>query len=256
MKGLHFFKFQGTGNDFILVDNREGHWAFGKEDIERLCHRRFGIGSDGLILLEIDQELDFKMNFYNPDGSQSFCGNGSRCAVKFAQMLGIVHEHCTFRAVDGVHEAEIEGDVVRIHMRDVQGWQEDDGAIVLHTGSPHWVKQVSDVGAVNLVKLGREIRYSDRYSPHGINVNIAELHDDWIRMRTYERGVEDETLSCGTGVTAAALVAGILFPEKKNINVLAPGGKLTVHWRRKGNDFTDIWLVGPAEMVFEGDFAL
>jgi diaminopimelate epimerase len=252
MKALHFHKFQGTGNDFLLVDNLEGVWKFSVDQIVRLCHRKFGIGSDGLILLERHPELDFKMNFFNPDGSQSFCGNGSRCAVRFALELGLITNRCRFSAIDGTHEAVVHEEEIRIHMHDVKEWSGTEKEFVLNTGSPHWLQVVNDVQEVNMVGVGRSVRYSDRFAPDGINVNVMETGDGAIRMRTYERGVEDETLSCGTGVTAAGLVYGILHPEAGGVKVETPGGTLRVEWKQNQGVFTDIWLIGPAQKVFEG----
>jgi diaminopimelate epimerase len=252
---LHFYKYQGTGNDFVVIDNRKGLIHLTSEQIVTLCDRRFGIGSDGLILLESDDQTDFYMNFYNPDASQSFCGNGSRCAVHFARFLGVVGEKSRFRAIDGLHDGEIHGDEIRIHMKDVESLEKRGADFVINTGSPHYVVYEENIGQKDIVAEAKKIRYNQEFSAVGINVNFVEPQQSGIAMRTYERGVEDETLSCGTGVTAAA----ISYSSKTgltDIPVSTKGGLLRVRLEQSAKGFTSVWLCGPAVQVFQGVFDL
>lgn len=253
---IRFYKYQGAGNDFIMIDNRTSQFDGDKIQFAiRWCDRKFGIGSDGIIFIEKDDSSDFKMDFYNPDGSQSFCGNGSRCAVAFAKELEMIGGQCRFLAVDGYHEARIEKDTYHILMADVntiKGAGEDK---VLDTGSPHYIKFCDNVQDIDVVVEGQKIRYSDQYKKQGINVNFLEkLDPNAIRLRTYERGVENETLACGTGATAAALS----FADKEQIitgiiDVKVEGGDLKVAFKRSDSGFTDVWLIGPAVEVFKGE---
>ncbi|MDZ4822630.1 MAG: diaminopimelate epimerase [Flavobacteriales bacterium] len=262
---MHFHKYQGTGNDFILVDGRDGKFTPSRQEIVKLCDRRFGIGSDGIIIIEETGDADFYMNFFNPDGSQSFCGNGSRCAILFAKKLGIIESHTTFKAIDGTHQGVIENNVVRIHMRNVLGVEQQAAHYIIHTGSPHYIIYVDDVDTVDLMTEARAIRFNPRFKEEGINVNFVEASPlslgegqgevvKGLRLRTYERGVEGETLSCGTGVTAAALSYAHQHPELKSVIVQTRGGQLSVEMKNLGDDgFEDIWLIGPAQFVYEGD---
>lgn len=258
---LHFYKYQATGNDFVLIDNRSGAHTFSKSEIEKICNRRFGIGADGLMLIEKHPSLDFNLVYYNSDGSQSLCGNGSRAAVKMASSLGIVNGKTSFNAYDGLHDAEVlSNDIIRLKMNDVKGVLEKDSHFFLNTGSPHLIRFVKDIKNYPVVEEGRKIRYSDDYKPNGTNANFVELQDDnAIFVRTYERGVEDETLSCGTGVTAAALAAS-LKGYKSPVVVKVLGGELSVEFKTQLTGqtvlFHDIFLIGPAKMVFEGDLEL
>jgi diaminopimelate epimerase len=258
---LPFFKYQGTGNDFVVIDNRS--WNYGtlnQQQIAGLCDRRFGIGADGLMLLNPHAEYDFEMKYYNADGREgSMCGNGGRCMVKFAWHLGIHKNEYRFLAVDGEHEAEIDDDgIVSLKMKDVFKVTDHHGDYILNTGSPHYVKIVTDVTEMDVYRKGMEIRYSAPFAKEGINVNFVEQRDeDTIYVRTYERGVEDETLSCGTGVTAAALMSYHNSRGFNNIVVETRGGRLEVEFDRNGeNDYSNIWLCGPAERVFEGQVKL
>lgn len=254
---LSFFKYQGTGNDFILVDNRAGSVSLSVEQIVKLCDRKFGIGSDGLVLLQNDAIEDFYMNFYNPDGSQSFCGNGSRCAVAFARSLGMIGNHGVFGAIDGAHPFVVNGDEIAIQMRDVDRveWNRDE--CVLHTGSPHFIVENSQPDALDIIAEGRSIRYSDRFKEEGINVNFVRYGDSELWMRTYERGVENETLSCGTGVTAAALSLAARQPHVREVQVHTRGGELKVKLEPTADGgYHDIWLCGPAQLVFQGTIEL
>lgn len=257
---VHFYKYQGTGNDFIILDNRDEAYSFlTMEQVRSMCDRRFGIGADGLMLLNLKTGYDFDMKYYNSDGRQgSMCGNGGRCLVKFAYHMGIVKDRYCFTAVDGGHEADIEDGIVSLKMKDVNKITESGGDAIVNTGSPHYVKIVGDVMETDVVHKGREIRYNPPFEKEGINVNFVQVKDDdEIIVRTYERGVEDETLSCGTGVTACALVCYHNEVGFNNVVVATRGGKLTVEFDRIDDGaYSNIWLCGPAEKVFEGDLLL
>ena len=257
---LSFYKYQGTGNDFIMVDNRIS--VLSKNDtnlIRFLCDRRFGIGADGLILLENpdDPRDDFKMVYFNSDGNESsMCGNGGRCLVAFAKFLGIISDKAAFTAIDGFHEAVIEKELVGLKMVDVEGVDKNGNALFLNTGSPHHVIFSDAVETLDVKKEGAAIRYSEAYnSKGGTNVNfVAPVDTNTFKVRTYERGVEDETLSCGTGVTAVALAAHASGKTSAStVHLSTPGGELSVRFTSEGNSYTDIWLTGPAKMVFKGE---
>ncbi|SKC73330.1 diaminopimelate epimerase [Ohtaekwangia koreensis] len=255
---LHFYKYQATGNDFVVMDNREGKLSFTKEQIEKICHRKFGVGADGLMLIEKHPSLNFNLEYFNSDGSQSLCGNGSRAAVHFASQLGLVNGHSTFQAYDGPHSAELlSAGIIRLKMNDVKEIQLIGDDYFLNTGSPHYIRFVDDIKQYPVVEEGRKIRYSNAFKPGGTNVNFVQLlADNTIYVRTYERGVEDETLSCGTGVTAAALAASLKgYSSPVDIKVI--GGDLSVEFKSShSGTFSEIFLVGPAKMVFEGDLEL
>ena len=257
---LTFYKYQGTGNDFIMIDNRDGHFTNRKKDfIARLCHRRFGIGADGLILLEQDPEADFKMVYFNADGgASSMCGNGGRCIVAFAKQLGIIKKETSFNAVDGLHRALIQGDQVSLEMQDVQKVDVFPQHLFLDTGSPHHIAFVEDVSKTAVKTEGRVIRYGEPYGEAGSNVNFVEVADDILKVRTYERGVEDETLSCGTGVTAAALAAVVKgYRTTAPVRVQTPGGELEISFQREAtHSFSNIHLSGPATFVFKGELTI
>lgn len=252
-----FYKYQGTGNDFIIADNRNGEYSLSTEKIKALCDRRFGIGADGLMLLNQKPGFDFEMKYYNADGKEgSMCGNGGRCMSKFAYHLGIHREVYRFLASDGIHESEIDIDgIVSLKMKDVKSVRKFHNDFVLDTGSPHYIRMVSNVMDFDVYKKGSEIRHSKEFEEDGINVNFVEQlrEADRIIVRTYERGVEDETYSCGTGVTAAALVCYHNENGFNEVEVKTLGGILTVEFDRvDDNKFENIWLCGPAEKVFEG----
>lgn len=253
-----FTKYHGTGNDFILVDNRNGEWNPTKEEVMALCNRHFGVGADGLILIEPDPNTDFYMNYYNSDGSQSFCGNGSRCAVRFAHALGLGEKRMTFCAIDGKHSAWLENDLVRISMRDsgevrkLDPWKE---TFFLDTGSPHVVQYVQDLETLDVKKEGAAIRYHEAFAPEGSNVNFVQRTPAGLKVRTYERGVEDETLSCGTGVTAVALVDAFLYGGEQRV-IQSKGGLLEVFFAPTSTGFTEVFLSAPATRVFEGSIDL
>jgi diaminopimelate epimerase len=254
---IHFTKYQGTGNDFIVVDNREMKYRLQTSQIVALCDRHFGIGSDGLIMIEPPQKEgeDFYMNFYNPDGSSSFCGNGSRCAVHFASSLGIIESNCRFSAIDGPHEAYLNQSIIGVKMKNVHEIiQKGEHSFYLNTGSPHYVALVSSVEKLDLVQAALPVRHHEDFAPGGINVNFIEkLSAQDIRMRTFERGVEAETLSCGTGVTAAALVFAKMNNLHEEIRVETRGGELSVSFEvNDHNEFFNIFLKGPAKSVFSG----
>ncbi len=254
---ITFSKYQGTGNDFIMIDNRNGAIRFTQDQVAQLCDRKFGIGSDGIVLIESHAVEDFYMNFYNPDGSQSFCGNGSRCAVAFARQLGIVGNHGIFGAIDKPHPFVVNDGEIAIQMKDVDAIDWCEGQCVVQTGSPHLIQLTDDTNNLNVATEGAAIRYSQRFSKEGINVNFVRMGDGELWMRTYERGVEAETLSCGTGVTAAALSLAALQPELREVAVHTRGGDLSVKLERTPEGgFHDVWLCGPAQAVFQGSIEL
>lgn len=253
---LTFFKYQGTGNDFVMIDNRQG--IFDKNDTKRiafLCDRRFGIGADGLILLEHHNTYDFKMVYFNADGNESsMCGNGGRCITAFAKFLGIIDNEATFEAIDGKHLSKIDNDVVSLQMQDVSTVENRKSHVFLDTGSPHHVQLENRLKDLDVKMIGRRIRQGDPYNQTGSNVNFVKKHAaDNFSVRTYERGVEDETLSCGTGVTAVALAMHYIGETEKNLITLnTQGGNLKVSFEKHSNGYKNIWLIGPATQVFKG----
>jgi diaminopimelate epimerase len=258
---ITFYKYQGTGNDFVIINNfTEAAPVLTSKQIRTICNRHFGIGADGLMLLNKVANYDFGMQYFNADGSESsMCGNGGRCLVTFAHAMGIHKSVFTFLAIDGVHEAELIDDgKVRLKMCNVTNIDYHNGHAILNTGSPHFVKFSNKVQDIDVALTGKEIRFSPQFAKDGINVNFAEsLSQDTIYVRTYERGVEDETLSCGTGVTAAAL----LFAHNDNgfntVEVKTPGGNLSVEFNKKDDqNFENIWLCGPAQFVFKGEIEI
>lgn len=258
---LHFYKYQGTGNDFVMIDNRLD--LFPKSDMQliaRLCDRRFGVGGDGLILLENDPETDFKMVYYNSDGNQStMCGNGGRCLVAFAKKLKVIDTKTVFNAVDGLHSATINKDeTVSLQMIDVAQINVQPNYTFLNTGSPHHVELVPDLENYNVKASGAAIRYGALYGQVGSNVNfVKRIDENTFALRTYERGVEDETLACGTGATAVAIAmnaTGVTTATSININV--EGGKLGVSFVKEANQYTNVFLKGPAAFVFEGTITI
>ncbi len=254
---LHFYKYQGTGNDFVMIDNRSE--TFPKEDtqlIARLCDRRFGIGADGLILLENDPETDFKMVYYNSDGNQSsMCGNGGRCLVAFAKQMEVIDNTTTFNAIDGLHHASVSDDgIVSLQMIDVVNIKKESDYTFLNTGSPHHVQIVEDLERFNVKDNGAAIRYGALYGKEGSNINFVKKIDDaTFSLRTYERGVEDETLACGTGATAVAIAMNATGETNAtSIDLNVEGGKLVVSFDKEGDQYTNVYLKGPAKFVFEG----
>ena len=260
---LSFYKYQGTGNDFVMVDNRTKLMSKNNTKlIRQLCDRKFGIGADGLILLEDpeDTSTDFRMVYFNSDGNQSsMCGNGGRCIIAFANFLGIIGNSCTFTAIDGIHEGTIkEEGLVGLKMNDVEEISGTPDYTFLNTGSPHHVIFSDNISDLNVRKEGAAIRYSELYEKKGgSNVNFIEvLNPSTLRIRTYERGVEDETLSCGTGATAAAIAAFNSGKVKgETVDLQTEGGELQVRFKKNANGFSDIWLLGPATQVFKGEIS-
>jgi diaminopimelate epimerase len=252
---IPFNKYQGTGNDFIIIDNRENLFDPERnETVKLLCDRRFGIGADGLILISDHNGYDFEMKYFNSDGNESsMCGNGGRCAADFALRYKIAGREQRFLTFDGIHQAHISDDLVKLAMNNVENTSIIDGNYFINTGSPHYIVPVKNVNETDVFNDGRKLRYSEKFSPRGTNVNFVEFLEDGIFVRTYERGVEEETLSCGTGVTASA-IASVLSGHfvKGDINVVTKGGKLNVSFKVDKERITDIWLTGPATFVFEG----
>lgn len=259
MMQLKFYKYQGAGNDFILFDNRDHKIRLSNSAVKALCDRRFGIGADGLMLLEPAPDADFRMQYYNSDGGLStMCGNGGRCIVRFARDLDIISDNTNFIAVDGPHGARIDEGEVALEMIPVQSMERSEDHVILNTGSPHYIYWTSDPDLINVKKLGAEIRYQSRFAPGGINVNfVARQPDGSLRVRTYERGVEDETFSCGTGVTAAAIASSGTAIGSFHIPIQTPGGVLAVSFLKNSPDSAEnVVLHGPAEFVFSGNVQL
>ncbi len=254
---MKFDKYAGTGNDFILIDNR--NFDFNKKDtqlIQLLCHRKLGIGADGLILLENDDEVDFKMIYFNADGSTgAMCGNGGRCIVDFAHQLGIISKKTTFRAADGLHRGEVFSDqTIQISLRDVSNIDVQSDYYFLDTGCPHYVTFVKNLDKINIKTEGRAIRYDKKFSPDGTNVNFVEINQNGLTVATYERGVENETQSCGTGVTASAIAYALAQKDTAHhqIAVKTKGGDLLVTFTKKEDRIQDIHLKAKVELVFQG----
>lgn len=253
---FEFQKFQGTGNDFVIIDNRS--LTFPKDDvalIEKICDRRFGIGADGLMLVENAEGFDFKMVYYNSDGRQStMCGNGGRCISAFSFMNQIAQNKGRFIAIDGPHDYSInEEGFVKLNMIDVQDIEKVQDDFVMFTGSPHYVKFVDGLDQADMYQGGKAIRYSERFTKEGINVNFVEKSENICAVRTYERGVEDETYSCGTGTVAAALSIAEKFDITKGpVHLNTKGGSLNVYFERQRGGYKEIWLEGPAKFVFKG----
>ena len=253
---LNFYKYQGTGNDFVLIDNRLMDFPKDNTDlIAQLCDRRFGIGSDGFILLEPSDISDFKMVYYNSDGNESsMCGNGGRCIVAFAKKMKIIGNKTTFDAVDGLHEATIHKGIVSLGMTDIETLNTYQNHTFIDTGSPHHVEFRKNVDDIDVKVEGAHIRKGAPYFEAGSNVNFATQKDgNSFKVRTYERGVEDETLACGTGVTAVALAAHCnKLTESNKINLEVLGGNLEVSFKVSKGIYTEVYLTGPAEFVFKG----
>jgi diaminopimelate epimerase len=256
---IKFYKYQGTGNDFILIDNRSEEIQLSNPQIALLCDRKHGIGADGLMLIQNQNGFDFKMLYYNSDGKESsMCGNGGRCIVACVEKLGLKKKEYQFIAIDGPHSAKLKQTIVELQMKDVEYLNEVDQNFILNTGSPHFVIFSDQVREKNVFEEGQKIRYSLPYKKEGINVNFVEvLSSQKLFVRTYERGVENETLSCGTGVTAAALAHAKKTDQKSGeIQIITPGGELSVKFKSDKDGFKDIYLSGPAQFVFFGEINL
>ena len=255
---IEFEKYHGTGNDFILVDNRSGQFInTGTDFIKSLCDRHFGIGADGLILLEDHPDLDYRMVYFNSDGNESsMCGNGGRCLAHFARALGIIDSSGSFEAVDGIHSVEFSHGLVKLGMNDVTDIDLQEDRAILNTGSPHVVTMTANLDALDVQEAGERIRFSEAFKKDGINVNFVEQEHDIFRVRTYERGVEAETLSCGTGVTAVALAMHLMGrTARRLVDVKTRGGKLQVAFENRDSGYGNIHLIGPAKAVFKGTIA-
>ncbi len=254
---LTFYKYQGTGNDFVMVDNRTK--KFPKENIDAISHladRHFGVGADGIILIENDDHFDFKMIYFNADGSQTFCGNGARCAVAFAKQLEIIQNKTTFLAVDGEHFAEINDDIISLQMIDVDEIQVNENSVFMYTGTQHHVELVEDLNEYPVFENGKKIRHS--YNSPGSNVNfVQQIDDTTFRVRTYEKGVEDETLACGTGVTAVAIAMHKMNKTNSNlVSLPVEGGNLEVSFIEENGCYKEVFLKGPAKFVFKGSIII
>lgn len=256
---IRFFKYHGTGNDFILIDNRNLGWSPCADEISEMCHRRFGIGADGLMLLSDTPGFSFHMQYYNSDGKEStMCGNGGRCITAFAHRLGITGKETLFSAIDGPHNAVVTTANppryhIRLKMKNIRTGKTFPDGFLLDSGSPHFVTFRTDPENTDVVREGRLLRNEPRFGPGGCNINFVKHIPDGLLVRTYERGVEDETLSCGTGVTASALADAWQKGLTEGIyRITTPGGILEVEFRRDGDLFTDVWLSGEATEVFDG----
>lgn len=260
---IPFAKYQGTGNDFILIDNRSNSYKLDAKKIKFLCDRKFGIGADGLMLLQNKADYDFEMIYFNADGNPStMCGNGGRCIAAFAHHIGAVStKNMRFMAVDGPHEAKFSApNQVELKMGNVSKVEPHDGYYWLDTGSPHHIEFTETLHEIDVYQEGQAIRNNSTYAAQGVNVNFTQiLSTDRIAVATYERGVEDETLSCGTGVTAAAIATALhtaSVSSENSMEIQTKGGTLYVRFEQKGKDFENIWLKGPTQFVFEGSIQL
>ncbi|TXD46488.1 diaminopimelate epimerase [Polaribacter sp. IC073] len=254
---LNFYKYQGTGNDFVMVDNRTKVFPKGNlKVISHLCDRNFGIGADGVILIEKNTEFDFKMIYFNADGSETFCGNGGRCTVAFAKYLGIIKNTTNFIAVDGSHFAEIENSIVSLKMIDVEDLQVNEHSVFTYTGTQHHVELVESLDNYPVYENGKKIR--DSYAAPGSNVNFVEqINEATFKVRTYEKGVENETLACGTGVTAVAIAMHKINKTTSNlISLPVEGGNLEVSFTEKNGVYQNVFLKGSATFVFKGQIQI
>ncbi|MDX9695376.1 MAG: diaminopimelate epimerase [Bacteroidales bacterium] len=257
---IAFHKYHGTGNDFIIIDNRSAKINLSTDQVQYLCDRHYGIGADGLMFLESHPTLAFRMRYYNADGNEStMCGNGGRCLTAFAKKLDLASGKVIFDAIDGLHEALInKDDTISLKMTDVKEFTVNNNNYLINTGSPHYVIFENEVNKINVFKRGTAIRNSKEFEPHGVNVDFVQYIGNDLFVRTFERGVENETLSCGTGVTASAISATIsLDTDKNSWDIKTLGGKLNVRFKKSENNiFTDVWLTGPATFVFKGEIEI
>lgn len=255
---LNFSKYQGTGNDFVIIDNRKGEVSLSQNQVAFLCDRRFGIGADGLMLLQVKEGYDFEMVYYNSDGNvSSMCGNGGRCISAFAKQIGIEKDLYKFLAIDGEHFSKIEkNDLVNLQMTNVESVESIGNDFYLNTGSPHYVMEVNDVADIDLISRAHKVRYNSRFKEEGTNVNFIQKTEQGIKVRTYERGVENETLSCGTGVTACAIVSNLKNWTSNICNIESEGGSLEVSFQKGEEIIQNIWLKGAATFVFKGNISV
>ncbi len=252
---INFDKYHGCGNDFIIINNLSNTFPKDSENqIKKICNRRFGIGADGLILINYNDKFPFEMIYYNSDGKIStMCGNGGRCVMHYCYNNDIIDNKSEFLACDGIHYGIINDDYVKVSISDVNGYEKYNDYLFLNTGSPHLVKFVDDVSSLDLINISRNIQKSNRFD-NGVNVNlVSRKNDNLYQIRTYERGVEDETLSCGTGAVASALALNILsLINSKTVNLDTKGGLLTVDFNKSNSKYTDIYLSGKVKKVFTG----
>lgn len=255
---IEFYKYHGTGNDFVAIDNRNLKYTLTQDQVANMCQRRFGIGADGMILIEPSEIADFKMVYYNADGAiGSLCGNGSRCALAFAQFLGITNGNCTFEAADGVHAGNIDGSIYSLEMASFPKISENEMGGFIDTGSPHQLLSVENLNEFNVYNNGKKIRLHPIFKPGGTNVNFTEWKNNVLNVRTFERGVENETYSCGTGVTAAAIYAHYTGATQANeIAIKTKGGNLMVKFTPSEKGYHNIWLIGPAVQTFNGEWEI
>ena len=269
MKKINFYKMSGSGNDFIIIDNRNNVVEENKlsDFISSVCRRKMSVGADGVILIENAKNIDFKWRFFNSDGSRAeMCGNGARCAARFAYLNKIAGPKMSFETDAGIIIAQVNNDLVKIKMTEPKDLKIDftidtDGGPVtassINTGVPHVVMPVDNIDDVEVVKLGREIRYHEKFAPAGTNVNFyCPISEDKIKIRTYERGVEDETLACGTGAVASALVYANKTNIKSPVSVMTKsGGWLSVYFESKTDAFYNIYLKGDARIIYKGEMS-
>ena len=254
---MTFYKYQGTGNDFVVIDNRNGFFPKDNHSmIAEICNRKYGIGADGFLLLENNSKVDFTMVYYNADGKLgSMCGNGGRCIVHFANFLNIINENIVFEAIDGLHEASIHNEIISLKMNDVASINVNTNSVFLNTGSPHHIEMVKDLKNYNVAENGFLIR-NKTYGKEGSNINFVEkIGTNLFAVRTYERGVEAETLSCGTGVAAVAIALSETNRiDSNNVELHTEGGNLLVHFNKLNSTYYDVYLEGPAKQVFKGEW--
>lgn len=256
---INFSKFHGAGNDFIMINATKNELLLSEELIFKMCDRRTGIGADGLIILSHSDNHDFRMKYYNCDGKEStFCGNGGRCIAAFAHRQGIIKNETTYEAVDGIHNAKIlptshNEYKVELTMRDILSYELNENSLLIDTGSPHFVKKINNWQSLDVNREGAAIRYDKKISENGVNVDFLYNDNGKIRIRTYERGVENETLACGTGVTASAIAASLWFGGN-DIDIYTQIAKLNVRFDMENNSFKNVVLSGPATHVFDGLF--
>ena len=256
-QGIKFSKFHGAGHDFVMINAIKSPVSLTDEEVKEICDRRTGVGADGLIMVLPSERYAFKMKYYNCDGHEStFCGNGGRCIAAFAVEEGLAPQHLEYEAIDGIHKALLTKNsdneyTVSITMRDIEGFDLNDERLIINTGSPHYVTRVENLKDFDVRNHGAEIRNDKSISKDGVNVDFMEIIDNQYHIRTFERGVEDETLACGTGVTASAIAAALWFGGD-NIDIKTTLATLNVRFKKVGNTIKDIVLTGPATHVFDG----